>query len=99
MAVPPYQDIYNQVSAGNFWQRLTISVSQAQKNGLAGNPPSAAQIAWAKRDAAEEAKRIVFFVLGTAPIVSKLDNPASITDADIDNALAAVLPNLLKAVT
>lgn len=99
MAVPAYQDIYNQVSAGNFWQRLTISVSQAQKTQLNGATPTAAQIAWANRDAVTEAKRIVFFVIGTAPIVSKLDNPASITDADIDAALAAVLPNLLKAVS
>ena len=98
MAVPPYQDIYNAVAGGNFWQRLAVSISQAQKNGLAGNP-TPAQIAWANRDAGQEARRIVFFVIGTAPIVSKLDNPASITDADIDAALATVLPNLLKAVT
>jgi hypothetical protein len=98
MAVPSYQAIYDQVNSGSFWQRVAIAVSQAQKAKLALAVPTPAEIAWANRDAADEARRIVLFVIGTAPIVSKLDAPGTITDADIDAALTTLLPNLLKAV-
>jgi hypothetical protein len=98
MAVPSYQAIYGAVNGGAYWQTLAIAVSQAQKAKLALANPTAAEIAWAKRDASEEAKRIILFVIGTAPIVAKLDAPGTITDADFDTALAAVLPGLLKAV-
>jgi hypothetical protein len=98
MAVPSYQSIYGAVNGGAYWQTLAISVSQAQKAQLALPNPTAAAIAWAKRDPSEEARRIIFYVIGTAPIVSKLDAPNTITDADFDAALAAVLPSLLKAI-
>lgn len=99
MAVPSYQNIYDQVAQGSFWQRLTISVSQSQKAKLALVAPTPTEIIWANRDAATEARRITLFIIGTAPIVTKLDAPGTITDADIDSALATLLPNLLKAVS
>lgn len=98
MAIPSYQEIYSAVNGGAYWQTLAISVSFAMKAKLAQASPTAAEIAWANRDAAEEARRIIFFVIGTSPIVAKLNAPGTITDADFDTALANVLPSLLKAV-
>jgi hypothetical protein len=98
MAVPAYSAIYGAVNGGAYWQTLAISVAMAQKARLAGANPTAAEIAWAKRDPGEEARRIIFYVIGTDPILSKLDAPGTITDADFDTALGNVLPSLLKAV-
>lgn len=98
MAIPSYQAIYSAINGGAYWQTLTIAISQAQKAKLAQASPTAAEIAWAKRDPGEEARRIVFYVIGTVPIISKLDAPGTITDTDFDTALANVLPSLLKGV-
>ena len=99
MAVPRYKDIYNAIQGDTSWvRRLTISVSQLQKAQLVPPNPTPAQIAWANRDPHQEAQRIIFYVLGTAPVVSMLDAPDTILDSHLDTALATVFPNLLKAV-
>mgnify|MGYP000161701282 FL=1 len=98
MAVPAYEAIYDVAISGPYWKKIAIAVANAQRTTLAKPTPSAAEIAWCKRDVTDEARRITYLVLGTAPVVSKLDVPGSITDAEFDTAMTNLLPNLLKGV-
>lgn len=99
MAVPLYEQIWDVMQSGPYKKKIAISVANAMRTTLAKPTPSAAEIAWCKRDVDEEASRIKFLVLGTAPVLNKLDNPASILDSDFDQAMTALLPNILKSVT
>ena len=98
MAVPLYQVIYDVALSGPYWKKVAIAVANAQRATLAKLTPTPAEIAWCNRDIETEAKRILYLVLGTAPVVNKLDTPETITDAEFDQAMTAMLPNLLKAV-
>lgn len=98
MAVPLYELMYDVALSGPYWKKIAIAVANAQRTTLAKPSPTAAEIEWCKREVEAEAKRIIYLVLGTAPIVTKLDAPGTITDTEVDQAMTALLPNLLKGV-
>lgn len=98
MAIPLYEVIYDVALSGPYWKKVAIAVANAQRATLAKPTPTPAEIAWCKRDVSDEARRIVYLVLGTAPVVNKLDAPGTITDAEFDQSMTALLPNLLKGV-
>ena len=98
MAVPLYEQIYDVMQSGPYLKKITIAIANAMRTTLAKPTPTAAELAWCKRDVDDEARRIKFLVLGTAPVLNKLDAPATITDSEFDQAMTALLPNLLKDV-
>jgi len=95
---PPYVQIYDAVNNGTYWKQAAIAVTTAQRSTMAKPTPTAAELSWCRRDASEEGKRIVLFLIGTQPLLGKLDAPETIVDSDWDAAMAAFLPNLLKTV-
>ena len=93
-----YQQIYDAIGANEWIGRMTIAVARAQdtKQKEALFPVNAGEKAWVNRDAREEAERIKYFILNTAPVTAKLDAPGTISDADIQSAVNTLVPALVK---
>jgi len=93
-----YQQIYDWTGTNSMIGRMTIAVARAQdaKQKEATFPASTGEKDWANRDPRREAERIQIFILNTAPVTAKLDAPGTITDAEIQSAVNALVPNLVK---
>lgn len=94
-----YIQIYDANNNGIYWKDVAVAIVKRRLILLAGALPTAAQIAWCNRDLELEARRITLFLLGTQPVASKFIAEQTIADADWDTALAAIIDNILKAVS
>ena len=94
-----YVAIYDANNNGIFWKNAAVAIVKQRLLLLANASPTVAAIAWCNRELETEARRICPLLLGTAPIAAKVVSESAIADADWDTALAAIIGNILKAVS
>jgi len=96
-----YQQIYDTMQTTPLLigaMTIAVAVAQDALQKTANFPLTAGDKAWVNRDARAEAERIKYFILNTAPVTAKLNNPSSILDSDIQSAVNTLAPALVKGV-
>ncbi len=93
-----YQQIYDFMNTSPIIGAMAIAIARAQDSlqKTANFPLTAGDKEWVNRNPRQEADRIKYFILNTAPVTAKLDAPGTITDADIQAAVNTLVPALVK---